>query len=266
MTHVNLPTHFFSVRTSESGLLDWLRSVISRKMLEEIAANDYGEEIADHLAAIEQQLSDKPVKGLLTWCPLEVLELERWNEPQINPKEQPPDALHDQRKRLLACTLLLQSAGPIGAPRTSQEDFFLDTSASTVIQLTRSVISLGNDGPTAALGFLLWLYGAVRYPRLLPFIAFCAFLLWLEGGGNQYGCEAIKDVWQWVLDEESHYREGYPSEVESELWLVGISSYEDRDGHRIRWFNAAKEVFTKETACQGEMNEIWRQIERLQGG
>jgi hypothetical protein len=188
------------------------------------------------------------VTGLLAWRPLEVLELERWSEPEVNPQEQPGDTSYGHRKRLLACTLLLQSAASIGVTTTSEENFFLDTSASTLIQLTRSVISLGNEGKTRALGFLLWLYGAVRYPRLLPFIAFCALLLWLEGDGGQYGCEAIKDVWQWVLEEESRYRERYPSQVESELWLVGISSYENRVGHRLRWFNTGKEVVKKQTA------------------
>jgi NAD(P)-dependent dehydrogenase (short-subunit alcohol dehydrogenase family) len=59
----------------------------------------------------------------------------------------------------------------------------------------------------------------------------------------------LGSLWQWVLEEESRYRERYPSEVESELWLVGISSYEDRDGHRLRWFETAKEVLKKQAAC-----------------
>ncbi len=91
MPQVDLPQHFSSVRASESGLLHWLRPVISRKMLEEIAANDYGEEISDHLSAIERQLSDKPLKGLLGWCPGEVLQLERWNEPELASQERPSD-------------------------------------------------------------------------------------------------------------------------------------------------------------------------------
>jgi hypothetical protein len=266
VTHVGLPNHFSSIEASESGLLDWLRPVISRKMLEEIAANDYGEEVSEHLAAIERQLSDAPVTGLLGWCPREVLELERWNEPEVSPREQLPDTSYGHRRRLLACTLLLQSAASTKVTTTwKEENFFLDTSASTLIQLTRSAISLGNECPTRALGFLLWLYGAVRYPRLLPFIAFCALLLWLEGIGSQYGCGEIKEVWQWVLEVESRYRERYPSEVESELWLVGISSYEDRDGHRLRWFETAKEVLKKQAACLDEMNEILCRIERIRG-
>ena len=65
MPQVDLPTDFSSIRASQSALLHWLKYVISRKMLEEIAANDYGRQVSDHLSALERQLSDKPIEGLL---------------------------------------------------------------------------------------------------------------------------------------------------------------------------------------------------------
>ena len=57
----------------ETALLDVLRSRISRLMLEEIAANDYGHEIPEHLKAIEEQIISTPTLGQLRWCPREVL-------------------------------------------------------------------------------------------------------------------------------------------------------------------------------------------------
>jgi hypothetical protein len=58
------PLELFSpADSSESGLFEWLRQKISRKMLEEIAANDYSEEVSDHFAAIERQLSKDPAKA-----------------------------------------------------------------------------------------------------------------------------------------------------------------------------------------------------------
>ncbi len=65
---------------SESVLLDWLKARVSRLMLEEIAANDWGRETAHNLAGIEMQLGDSAPLGPLPWFPLEVLELERWKE------------------------------------------------------------------------------------------------------------------------------------------------------------------------------------------
>jgi hypothetical protein len=256
MPQVDLPNHFFSIRPSKSALLHWLRYVISRKMLEEIAANDYSRQTSDHVSALERQLSDKPINGLSDWCPREVLELERWNEPEIATQPPTSDTSYQHRKRLLACTILLQSGGSIGRATNSEEEFFLDTSASTVIQLTRSTVFLGDKGPALALSFLLWLYETVRYPRLRPFIAFCAFLLWLEDDGAHNGCEAIRRTWQWVLEEELSYRQECPCEIVSERWLVGISSYENAATHRPRWLSTAKQILQKDTACSDETKKI----------
>ena len=256
MPQVDLPNHFSSMRASESALLHWLKYLISRKMLEEIAANDYGRQISDHVSALERQLSDKPITGLLDWCPREVLELERWNEPEATIQPPAYDTSYQHRKRLLACTILLQSGGSIGRATNSEEEFFLDTSASTVLQLTRSAVFLGDKAPALTLNFLLWLYETVRYPRLRPFIAFCTFLLWLEDGGAHDGCEAIRKTWQWVLEEELSYRQECPWEIESERWLVGISSYENVATRRLRWLSTAKQILQKETACEDETKEI----------
>ena len=261
MPQVDLPTDFSSIRASQFALLHWLKYVISRKMLEEIAANDFGRQISDHLSALERQLSDKPMKGLLDWCPREVLELERWNEPEMTTQPPMPDTSYQHRKRLLACTILLQSGGSIGRATNSEEEFFLDTSASTVIQLTRSAVFLGDEAPALTLSFLVWLYEMVRYPRLRPFIAFCTFLLWLENGGAHYGCEAIRRTWQWVLEEELSYRQECPWETQSERWLVGISSYENAATHRPRWFSTAKQLLQKDTACEDEAKKILNWID-----
>ena len=166
------------------------------------------------------------------------------------------DTSYQHRKRLLACTILLQSGGSIGRATNREEELFLDTSASTVIQLTRSAVFLGDQAPALTLSFLVWLYETVRYPRLCPFIAFCTFLLWLENGGAHYGCEAISRTWQWVLEEELSYRQECAREIQSERWLVGISSYEDAAAHRARWFRAGKQILQKGTACWDERTMI----------
>jgi hypothetical protein len=196
---------------SGSALLDWLCSGVSRLMLEEIAANDYGEEVADHLAAIQKQLSDAPHIGPLPWCPREVLELERWSEPDIEFKDDPAARRHRHWKRLLSCTLLLQSAATTQVvDRFGPEDFFLDTSARTLLQLTRSAISVGEDGPKYALGFMLWLYQQLTYPPLIPFAAFCGLLLSLECRA-EIDCDGVAELCQWVIDEERQYRQMHAS-------------------------------------------------------
>ena len=242
---------------SRSALLDWLRPGVSRLMLEEIAANDAGEEVADHLAAIQKQLSDAPQIGPLPWCPREVLELERNDrEPDIEFKDDLVARHHRHWKRLLACTLLLQSAATTQVvDRFGPEDFFLDTSAMTLIRLTRSVISIGEDGPRHALGFMLWLYQELTYPPLIPFAAFCGLLLWLECGA-EIDCDGVAELSQWVIDEERQYRQMHASKVESERWLVGLSAYEDRLGYRGAWSQTASQALQRWEECGNAMGEL----------
>jgi hypothetical protein len=232
-------------------------------MLEEIAANDYGEEISDHLAGIEQQLSAAPQLGLLPWCPREVLELEGWSEPDTVCKDDPSARRRGHWKRLLACTLLLQSAATARVTDPSCEDvYFLETSARRLLQLTRSVISVGDEGSTHALGFMLWLYQEVTHPCLPPFIAFCALLLWLECG-IESDCEAADEVWRWVMAEERQCRLTYASDVESERWLVGLSIYEDRIGSRKAWADTAAQVFQRKNKCRNVIDEVCSTLEAM---
>jgi hypothetical protein len=262
------PLELFSpADSSESGLFEWLRQKISRKMLEEIAANDYSEEVWDHFAAIERQLSKDPAKGLLAWCPREVLELERWTEPQMSSQTQPLDESYAHKKRLLACALLLQSAATIDvSDANDEEEFFLDTSAVTLIQLTRSAISLGGECRRHSLEFLLWFYSALHFPRLSPFTAFSVFLLWLDNDEGRAGCAAIEKAWEWVDAQERLYRTLHPNQTESDRWLVGISSYEDRDGHRLRWFATARQVLERQGHCQEQVNAIRATLQVFEKG
>lgn len=158
MIQTQLPRSFRSSTDSSSWVfLSWLKPLLSRRDLEEIAANDYGEEVAEHLAGIESLLSEDPVSGLLPWCPHELLELERWQEPDRH-NNHPSSGPRGHLKRLLACTLLLISASSTKpTSERGEEEFFLDSSASTLIQLTRSAIGLGGEWPSRALNFLLWL-------------------------------------------------------------------------------------------------------------
>jgi hypothetical protein len=231
---------------SETALLDWLKTGISRLMLEEIAGNDYGEEIPEHLAAIRQQLEPSPPLGLLPWNPREVLELEKWSEPDRSSCDAPPTGRHGHLKRLLACTILLRNGGYIERPiHSSEEEFFLDSSATSIIQLTRSAIALDSDAPRMALAFLLWLYDKATWPSLSPFIAFGALLLAAFCGLNSCPEAEVAEVTVWVERNEAECRENLAWEVSSHRWLVGLNSYEDRTGHRERWQYTAQNIVGK---------------------
>ena len=147
-------------------------------MLEEIAANDRGEDTAKNLAGIQAQLSPRPPLGLLPWWPREVLELERWSEPDRRHDGQPPSGERGHLKRLLACTVLLRNAAYVTSrpdPFDFDEEFFLETSAASVVRLTGRALALRIPG--GALGFLLWLFESQPYPGFQPFVAFCIVAL-----------------------------------------------------------------------------------------
>src|ERR1700679_3868146 len=136
-------------------------------MLEEISANDWGEDTSVHLAGILAQLAPHPPLGLPPWHPREVLELERWSEPDEESPHGPPSGDRGHLKRLLACEILLRNGAYVNGPYDlSEEDFFLQTSAATLLQLTASALALGI--PDVALGFVLWLFEAQPHPGVRP--------------------------------------------------------------------------------------------------
>lgn len=225
---------------SKDDLLSALGARVSRSMLEEIAANDYGEEVPAHLAGIEAQIAPNAPLGKLDWCPREVLELQVWSEPDDD-----PDVMREHVKRMLACTILLRNAG-CAVSESPCQDFFLEVSANTVAQLIRSIMA---DTPielsrTAGLGLLLWLYESQPFAPLQPFVAFGALIL---GASLAFGNATDSDVqtaYQWMNDVETRCRSVLSSGAQSERWLVGLNPYVDGNDGRMRWISAAETGFS----------------------
>lgn len=237
---------------SECGLLEWLRLRVSPLMLEEISENDRGDESAEHLAAIKTQLAGKPILGELPWCPLEVLELERWAR---------PESAHGHIKRLLACTILLRNAAYI--PDSSEIDF-VEGSASTLLRLACSAIALDpprpvpprrqrvraqrrdrpEEAPLLAFQFLLWFLKRQTHLEFRPFACFCALLLAVHTGVGEPTGEDLLELCRWVQIEEARSREALGDRVKSERWLIGLDWLEDSKGQREMWVNAASQILS----------------------
>lgn len=229
MVRVKIPNLLSSsIAPSDEGLLDWVREHSTSPILKQIAANDYGEEVPDHLAAIQRQLSSNPLTGLLPWCPREVLELERWNEPPVLEGDNVVRVQIEHTRRLLACTLLLWSATTVRVSkltRLREEIFFLDTSAATTLRLTASASALGQEVASRTLDFLLWLYQRIEYEPLLPFISVCVLLLWIDTKSPRSN-SGIQEIVDWTIEQELRVRLSTAERVESERWLLGLNSYE----------------------------------------
>ena len=236
---------------SECGLLEWLRIRVSALMLEEISENDRGDEAAKHLAALKTQLGGtKPPLGDLPWCPLEVLELERWAKPESE---------QGHIKRLFACTILLRNAAYV--PDPSRVDF-VEASASSLLRLTCSAIALDpprplpprrqsirarrrdrrEETPLLALRFLLWFLEKQTHSEFRPFASFCVLLLAVHIGLGEPTGEDLLEVCRWVQNEEARRRAALGDRVKSERWLVGLDWLEDSKGQREVWLNATSQI------------------------
>jgi len=113
-------------------LFDWLRTRVSREVLQDIATADYGENEADNLAALEDIWTTGLVPRQLAWVPHEVLALRRWSSGQ--------DV--DHVERAWCCALL------------ALDDEDLDTVAAGLVD---SCLALGAPAPELAEQFLAWI-------------------------------------------------------------------------------------------------------------
>ena len=226
---------------SETALLDFVRARVSPQMIHEIAMNDYGRNVDVHELEIMRQLSPSPELGMVPWHPREVLELERWREPDEGDADRPPTGTPGHLKRLFACVLLLRNVAFV-SPEDSDGDlysgeFFIDISAATVIQLVRSSIELGSQASRLALGFLLWVHAKQSHPHLRPFVSFAALLLEIQEDASD---PSLLETCAWVESEENSAREQLEKsdDVHSSRWLVGLNYQEDMSTRSAVWAEA----------------------------
>jgi|SRR5665213_1416035 len=213
-------------------------------MIHEIALNDYASNVDIHELEIMNQLSPSPVFGMLPWHPHEVLELERWSDPDEGDANRPPSGTPGHLKRLFACVLLLRNVAFVFSEDSDGDlysgAFFIDTSAATVIQLVRSSIELGSQASRLALGFLLWVHATQSHPHLRPFVSFAALLLHVR---EDCSAANLLDTCAWVEAEQNSGREQLDEEdVHSATWLVGLNYQEDSRERTKIWADALARV------------------------
>ncbi len=235
---------------SETELLDFLRTKVSNEMIHDICLRDYGEDIEAHLVGVLKQLAPKPELGLLPWHPREVLELERWEEPDESWNNRPPTGMTGHWKRLFACTILLRNVAVVSPDDSDGDDetgdFFIEKSAATILQLVRSSFALGGEVTRLAMGFLLWLHDKQSLPMLRPFVSFGVLILDIY-------CKDpmdpnLLDTCEWVEEDEKLARaELGENDIHSAKWLVGLNYQEDNRDRFKLWTEALEQAITART-------------------
>ncbi|MFZ1087313.1 MAG: hypothetical protein WAN35_20310 [Terracidiphilus sp.] len=132
------------------GLLREISKHISDDMLMEIAAADYGQDMEKHLVALRQVRDTGIFPEKMYWCPMEVLELIRWSEPEEPDWKPGRTGEIGHWMRAFSCAAIL---------RAKQEPFNYGGDGgidSTVIQLIMSLRMLPLDFNIQAMKHLSW--------------------------------------------------------------------------------------------------------------
>jgi hypothetical protein len=133
-------------------LLRAISTHISDEMLECISKADYGFRADEHLAALRQIRDAGAFPDKLPWCPMEVLELTRWSEPD-DPNWKPGrTGEFGHWMRAFSCAAILR------AEHDPWQYHYNDSSTdSTVIQLIMSLQTLPVDLNRIAAQHFAWL-------------------------------------------------------------------------------------------------------------
>ena len=137
-------------------------------------------------------------------------------------------------QRTFACFLLLRNCGHFRqVKRMDEAEFFLQTSAATLLRLTESSVALDRECQEHTLCFLIWLYDAQLHSAFRPFTTLCTVLLAIHlGTPAEFHRQSLSN---WVYEEETSCRSRLdPRDINPDRWLFGLNSYE-RPDRRRKW-------------------------------
>jgi hypothetical protein len=157
-------------RPAEMALRDWVVPFLDDSMVEELAAADYGMDVADHRRAIRELMTADRLPEWVDWYPGEVLALMRWSYPS-DPEWKPGSTgRRGHLLRLFSSLVLVAAATPQSDP------------VDSLAPLVESALELGADAVQAAYGYLAWCRltepGDWRTESAIrPFLTFALLLL-----------------------------------------------------------------------------------------
>ena len=133
-------------------LLREISKYVTDEMLEQISLADYGLRVDEHMVALRQVRDTGTFPQEMYWCPMEVLELTRWSEPDDHERNAGRMGEFGHWMRAFSCAAIL---------RAEHEPYnYLYNNGctdSTIIQLIFSLRALPVDLSSHALKHLSWL-------------------------------------------------------------------------------------------------------------
>jgi hypothetical protein len=191
-------------RHEPAALFDQLRASVARSELESVAAADYGRDIPQNLAALDEMVATGHIRHPLN-VPLEVLQLERWNE---------GDEIDHYTRAFCCAALLLDDAGP--APSWEGNE-------ATIAVLAHSCIALGTQAVDNGIGFFAALANTYDSPIMRAFaeLALITLASWRDADDPR-----IAPAVQRIIHDEAQIRE--VSSVSTQ-WLFGLTWFVQRN-------------------------------------
>lgn len=122
--------------------VDFFRLRIDDSMLREIAEADYGNEAAQHWNALVPLRNGEDWNELDLWYPMEVLELRRWSEPDLE-YASGADRLRGHEIRAFCCAALLATSN-------------FEPDHTTLAKGLDSAFAIGTGAVAAMAKFLMW--------------------------------------------------------------------------------------------------------------
>jgi len=212
------------------SLLCRLAAGIDDAMIADMAAQDYGRDIAANKEALRDIRDGGEIAAPLPWIPREVLELTRWWRPDAEPR--PDDRRRGHLMRAFACAALLKGAG---APENRE---LCEGQNQTVVHLVASLDALEDGHETAAIGLLFWLIGRLAPENRGPtdfdwYYEDRAFLgvaiLWLGTRARpRLPDAAIVALAEWLSESEHQHnsRRNHAYGLPAGPWLLGSTSHD----------------------------------------
>ena len=185
---------------SASDLFDWLRDRVAPEELLLIANADYGDDVKEHLAALEAICRTGLVPIVLAWHPGEVVALTRWSSGD--------DVRH--LPRALSCALLVLASNE-------------DSLANTAPVLVESCLALGDEAAAACERFFVWRWeeeGADGGEALVCLLSL--FLLRVSRDPDDARLTALVDLMQSPPSEIRGLREQMAGSLRADLWTALI--------------------------------------------
>ena len=198
----------------QRAAVDFLRVLVDKGMLREIAEADHDQDADEHMAALLPIWEGGKLGPMDYWYPQEVLELTRWSEPTSAD-------MRGHQIRAVSCAVLLAVPG-------------IEPDKNTLIQMLDSVVAIGEGAKEAAGRFLVWRMESLEHEESRPFfvLALVALTRFLN---PDMPFDQTAELAGWLGDEEAaerKYLSQFIRDYETAPWLFGLSYGDIKDD---RW-------------------------------